>query len=163
MPADEMDDFLALVQPAAAGQASANPPAKQSKAGGSSRAPPSSLESVDLSALTASDLALLGPLMKLLDLSPEDVAALASQEDGDDNDDGDENDDSFEDDDDDDAEQADAALLAELAKLEEAEQAAGSLEGNLDRLLARIEGLEGEIEEPPKAADATTIGKEATK
>ena len=156
----EMDDLLALVQPPAA----AAEAVKNSKA---PAAVPAELAGVDLSALTASDLALLGPLMKLLDLSPEDVAALASQDSagGDDDDDCG----SFEDvdsedgeaaDDDDDEQADEAALLAELATLEQAEKAAGSLEGNLDRLLARIEGLEGEIEPSEEAGQASAEKEE---
>lgn len=137
---NEMDDLLSLVQPTASASLATEPPAGKKVA----KAVPG-LEGIDLSVLTESDLALLGPLMKLLDLSPEDAAALASQEeDGETVGDGGN---FFEDVvEKDDLVEADAAVLAELAKLEEAELAAGSLEGNLDRLLARIEGLEGEIE-----------------
>lgn len=144
-PPSELDDLLALVQP----------PASDPKPTSSTDASlPAGLEGLDLSALTPSDLALLGPLMKLLDLSPADVAALASPGDGDEAAAEEEDD---EDGDDDDDAGVDAAMRAELERLDEAERAAGSLEGNLDRLLARLSGLEDEVNDGP-AADAEQAG-----
>lgn len=120
MASTDFSDLLALVHP------DNNPPTKadDSPAGG--------LANVDLASLSEADLKLLQPLMDLLNLSPADLASLASETDPEDADE--------------DLSDVDDALQKELDKLDEAEHAAGALEGNLDRLLERLMGMEAEVE-----------------
>lgn len=137
MASTDFSDLLALVQP------NNNPPTKSddSTAGG--------LANVDLASLSEADLQLLQPLMDLLNLSTADLASLTSEpglEDADEE-----------------LSDVDDALQKELDKLDEAEHAAGALEGNLDRLLERLMGMEAEVEveeSKEKESDGKTTSEE---